>query len=188
MLRAVRGPSRFKVVVEGQAREVEIVDLDGQADAALVTVDGERFEVRAAPDDSVLVRPEGQVAQRRVTLDGQTTPASVAIAGRGLSVAVKSAREAALEAALAERAGAGGGASRLAAPMPGRVIKVLVAEGESVRQGAPVIIIEAMKMENEMYAPIDGHVRNLKVSSGDTVDSGALLCEIEPLREDEDEA
>ena len=178
------GPSRFKVVVEGEERDVEVLaGRDTEDGVALVTVNGARFEVRVAPDDSVVVCPEGQASQLRVTLDGQATPASVAIAGRGLNLSIKTAREAALEAALAERAGAGGGASRLEAPMPGRVIKTLVANGDRVVQGAPVIIIEAMKMENEMYAPIDGTIRGLKVAEGDTVESGALLCEIAPLED-----
>ncbi|MCA9689065.1 MAG: acetyl-CoA carboxylase biotin carboxyl carrier protein subunit, partial [Myxococcales bacterium] len=87
--------------------------------------------------------------------------------------------EAALAAALSAGAGAGAGASKITAPMPGRVVKILVAAGEAVEQGAPVIIVEAMKMENEMYAPGAGVVRTIAVAEGDTVDGGQLLCEFD---------
>ena len=64
--------------------------------------------------------------------------------------------------------------------MPGRVVKALVAEGDTVEAGQPVIIVEAMKMENEVTAPGPGVVRRINVSQGDTVDAGAVLVELEP--------
>ncbi|MCB9700267.1 MAG: acetyl-CoA carboxylase biotin carboxyl carrier protein subunit [Myxococcales bacterium] len=63
--------------------------------------------------------------------------------------------------------------------MPGRVVRILVAEGEAVEKGAAVIIVEAMKMENEMYAAAAGVIKRLAVSQGDTVEAGQLLCELE---------
>ncbi len=62
--------------------------------------------------------------------------------------------------------------------MPGRVVRVLVAEGDTVRKGAGLLILEAMKMENEIQAPADGTVDKLFVEPGQTVESGAELLHI----------
>lgn len=68
-----------------------------------------------------------------------------------------------------------GGGGVIKAPMPGRVVRVLVAKGESVRKGAGVLILEAMKMENEIQAPADGTIDALFVEAGQTVEAGAEL-------------
>jgi biotin carboxyl carrier protein len=64
------------------------------------------------------------------------------------------------------------------AMMPGRVVRVLVAKGDVVRKGAGLLILEAMKMENEIQAPADGTVDELFVEPGQTVESGAELMHI----------
>ena len=62
--------------------------------------------------------------------------------------------------------------------MPGRVVRILVAQGETVRKGAGLLILEAMKMENEIQAPADGTVDELFVTAGQTVEAGADLVHI----------
>jgi biotin carboxyl carrier protein len=62
--------------------------------------------------------------------------------------------------------------------MPGRVLKVLVEQNEVVRAGAPLVVVEAMKMENELVAGRDGTVTNIYVTAGETVEGGAKLIEI----------
>jgi len=66
------------------------------------------------------------------------------------------------------------------AEMPGKVIKVSAAVGDTVSEGQGVVIIEAMKMENEIAAPIDGVVKSMVVAEGDTVDAGTPLFTVEP--------
>ena len=63
--------------------------------------------------------------------------------------------------------------------MPGRVLKVLVAEGDAVSSGDALVVVEAMKMENELGATRSGTVRKIHVTPGQTVESGARLVEIE---------
>lgn len=65
--------------------------------------------------------------------------------------------------------------------MPGRVVRVLVAKGETVAKGAGLLILEAMKMENEILAPAAGVVDELFVEPGQTVESGAELVHIAPI-------
>ena len=66
----------------------------------------------------------------------------------------------------------------LLSPMPGRVRKTLVAAGDSVRRGQPLLVLEAMKMEHSIRAPRDGAVKRLLVREGDLVDAGVELAEI----------
>lgn len=139
------------------------------------------FTVHAAPDGSWSVRPEGGTTQQRVWLDrGPGRPSYAATRGDTAPVAVQTAAEAALMAALDEASGGAGGGGSVKAPMPGRIVKALVAEGDEVEAGHPIIIVEAMKMENEVLAEGAGIIRRILVSAGDTVDAGAVLIEIEP--------
>jgi acetyl/propionyl-CoA carboxylase alpha subunit len=80
------------------------------------------------------------------------------------------------------RRGAGGGAEgprSVKAPMPGRVVRVLVEAGEDVAEGRGVVVIEAMKMQNELKSPKAGRVVRIGVGVGDTVGSGDVLVVVE---------
>ena len=79
----------------------------------------------------------------------------------------------------ARSAGHGGGGSGLvAAPMPGKVIAVLVAEGDAVEAGQPLVLVEAMKMETTLAAGIGGTVRRVAAQPGQLVDAGQVLVEV----------
>jgi biotin carboxyl carrier protein len=67
------------------------------------------------------------------------------------------------------------GSGIVLSPMPGRIVRVLVAPGDTVEQGAPLVVMEAMKMENELRSPRDGRVDEVLVHAGDTVEAGAKL-------------
>jgi biotin carboxyl carrier protein len=71
--------------------------------------------------------------------------------------------------------GMGAGDSSLRSGMPGKIVKILVNEGDEVTAGTPLLVMEAMKMENEMKAPADVKITKLHVKPGDTVESGATL-------------
>jgi len=71
------------------------------------------------------------------------------------------------------------GRQTVSVPMPGKIIAVLVAEGDTVEKGQGLVIVEAMKMENEVRSPIAGAVREIKVKHGDTVEGGATLLIVE---------
>jgi biotin carboxyl carrier protein len=72
-----------------------------------------------------------------------------------------------------------GGQSSLAAPMPGTVIRVAVAEGERVRPRQPLVVLEAMKMETPVVSPYEAVVRAIHVAEGDRVAGGTVLVELE---------
>jgi biotin carboxyl carrier protein len=69
----------------------------------------------------------------------------------------------------------------LRSPMPGNVIKVNVSEGSRIKHGEPVIILEAMKMNNEIPSPVDGIVKEIRVKEGDTIDSEHIIAVIEEV-------
>jgi biotin carboxyl carrier protein len=70
------------------------------------------------------------------------------------------------------------GAQTITAPMPGNILKVNVANGQAVKKGDVLLVLEAMKLENEILAPADGTVSSVNVTAGQTVDSGAVLCSL----------
>jgi acetyl/propionyl-CoA carboxylase alpha subunit len=78
-----------------------------------------------------------------------------------------------------EEAPAGSGAQTLTAPMPGTVLRVLVAEGDAVEVRQPLLVLEAMKMETPVAAPYDAVVRKVNVAEGDRVAGGAVLVELD---------
>ena len=70
------------------------------------------------------------------------------------------------------------GGEKVTSPMPGTILSVNVAAGDAVKRGQVLMILEAMKMENEIMAPRDGKVTAVAVTKGAAVESGALLCTI----------
>jgi glutaconyl-CoA/methylmalonyl-CoA decarboxylase subunit gamma len=71
------------------------------------------------------------------------------------------------------------GGTKVTAPMPGTILGVNVKEGDAVKAGQPIFVLEAMKMESDITAPVSGTVRGVAVSKGVSVEAGKLLCSIE---------
>ncbi len=76
------------------------------------------------------------------------------------------------------RGGLGGGSGEVPAPMPGLIVTVPVAVGQEVSQGQTVVILESMKMQNELKSPISGVVESVAVEAGQTVDKNQILIVI----------
>ncbi len=141
------GRGRYTVALDGAPMEVDLLET-GRAFASLL-VGGESHEV------AVEKRPEGYVVH---------FPAD--------AVTVALAESAAGAVAPAPRAS---GPARLTAPMPGRVVRVLRGAGTEVAAGDGLVVIEAMKMENELKSPRAGRVQDIAVREGQAVEAGALL-------------
>ena len=115
-----------------------------------------------------------------ITVNGVAYSVSVeeTAAGAAPVAAAPAAPKAPAAPAAAPKAAAPAGASgavSVKAPMPGNILDVKVAAGASVKAGDVLVILEAMKMENEIVAPQDGTVASINVNKGDTVNSGDVL-------------
>lgn len=109
----------------------------------------------------------------RVNVNGTVYEVSVEEIGAN---EVKAAPAAAPAAKPAAPAGAG---EKITAPMPGNILSVNVSAGQEVKKGDVLMVLEAMKMENEIMAPKAGKVTSVAVSKGSTVATGDLLCTVE---------
>ena len=170
----------------GPAEQTLIVRHDGeeQAVAATHTSDGWRLEfadgIRHAAAELL---PDHRIA---LTLDGVRRTLRVVAANGAISVFDGGERwDFDVLDPLAPPAGAALGPGRLTAPMPGRIVQLLVASGDPVRQGQPLLVIEAMKMEHTIAAPRDGTVAAVHYAPGDLVEEGAELI---ALRDADDAA
>ena len=112
-----------------------------------------------------------------ITVNGVAYSVSVEepAAGAAPVAAAPVAAPVAPKAAPAAAPKAAAGAVTVKAPMPGNILDVKVAAGASVKAGDVLVILEAMKMENEIVAPQDGTVASINVNKGDTVNSGDVL-------------
>ena len=100
-------------------------------------------------------------------IDGKAAPAA-----KQAPVAAAAPKAAPVSAAPA-------GGTKVTAPMPGTILGVNVKDGDAVKAGQPMFVLEAMKMESDICAPVSGTVRGVSVSKGASVDPGAYLCSIE---------
>ena len=150
-----------------------VVDVKELPSGALeVRIAGELVDVDVVPVGGQLsVRIDGQVVD--LTTEGQPPDVGAIASGHRSYVRVESER---LRAAEAAKKSGGGGADKLVkSPMPGRIVKILVQPGDEVEAGKPLLVMEAMKMENEIKAKGAGKVLEIHVAVGDTVERNAKL-------------
>ncbi len=150
-----RIPGGFEVTLDGTTHRVDLIPLDGAIASLRFMADGMSYSVSYERG----ARREWRVAvgERAFTMDVLTP----------------------IEAIEASAAAASAGPSRIDAPIPGKVVKVHVAEGDEVSAGQPLVVLEAMKMENELTADQAGKVAAVHVEAGRTVDTGETLVELE---------
>jgi len=148
--------NKNQIVINGQPLQIDFESIHGQPVYSLI-VDGKSYEAYVYPDEDnwqVLVR------------------------GNQYGISVVDEREKRL------RAAAGGGQVahgeiQLKAPMPGLIVDVLAEEGQAVERGDVLIILESMKMQNELRAARDGVVRRVRVKKGDSVEQKQTLLSVE---------
>lgn len=117
----------------------------------------------------------------KITVNGQTYDVQVEEVGES-SASVSSAPAPAAAAAPApapKKASGGQGATKVNSPMPGTILDIKVSAGQSVTSGQVLLILEAMKMENEIKAPADGTVATIEVDKGASVETGTLLITLD---------
>jgi acetyl/propionyl-CoA carboxylase alpha subunit len=157
--------------IEGKKHKVELPA--GAASGAVeAVVDGRRTLVNVQVLEAGVMSLVVGGRQYRCVLDGD----GVVIGGQRYGFEVDDPRS------LQGRRGGGGGVDGprpVKAPMPGRVVRVLVNDGQDVAEGEAIVVIEAMKMQNELRAPKGGRVVRVAVGVGDAVGAGDVLAVVE---------
>jgi biotin carboxyl carrier protein len=164
----------YDVIVDGKTHRLELTR--GEK-VWLCTVDDQMIEVDAALTArdvlSLLLGGDAFEIKRERSLQGEV---HLIIGSARYAVDVQDPRS------LRTRRAAGGaeaGPQKITAPMPGKIVRVMVAVGDEVKAGQGVIVMEAMKMQNEMKSPKDGKVQKIMTSEGSTVNPGDTLAVIE---------
>ena len=164
----------YDVIVDGKTHRLE---LNKGEKTWICKVDGHRLEVDAALTArdvlSVLVGGDAFEIKRERSLQGEL---HLVIGSARYAIDVQDPRS-----LRTRRAAAGGeaGPQKITAPMPGKIVRVMVAVGDEVKAGQGVIVMEAMKMQNEMKSPKDGKVQKILTAEGATVNAGDALAVIE---------
>ena len=157
-------------------------------------VNGERYDIEIGSDGSILVNGEAHdvdflnlggslysiITENRsleAVIDDDDDKIAVMMDGRLFEAQALDERAMLL---IQRRGGISSGSGEVHAPMPGLIAVVTVAVGQAVAQGDTVVILESMKMQNELKSPIDGAVAAIHIEAGQAVDKNSLLIEIVP--------
>ena len=112
-----------------------------------------------------------------ITVNGNVYDVTVEKGAAGAATsAPKAAAPKAAAPKAAPKAAAGQGSVKVNSPMPGKILSVKASVGQAVKKGEVLMILEAMKMENEVVAPEDGTVASIDVAAGDSVEAGVVLA------------
>lgn len=160
----------------GETRTIELKELG--ENLYEVKIDGETARVDAARSGRTIYSIIENGRQFEVVID-ESGPRGFDVLVGGQLLHLEAMDERSRLLASTGKAAASG-PQRVEAEMPGKVVKIVAAVGSEVVEGQGVVILEAMKMENEIKSPVDGIVREIGVAEGQTVESGALLFVVEP--------
>jgi biotin carboxyl carrier protein len=164
------------VHVSAQGRR-RAVDVRRSGDRFLVSLDGRQHQVDVKITNGVWSMLVAPTRSYEVVFSAPVEGAmTVHVDGVPVEVSINQSRRAA--AAVASHS-PDVGPQRLTAPMPGKIVKLLVKPGDTVRPGQGVVVVEAMKMENELRARAAGTVSDVRVTEGASVEAGAILVILE---------
>ena len=166
---------QFESNINGDVFEVELND---QQTEAVVEDTTHPLEVIVQNTGRILFR-SGTKLYKIDNIEVNEQEISFTMNGTRYEATVKDEQDLLLEK-LGFHAGASASAGSLNAPMPGKILELLVSEGDTVEDMQPVLILEAMKMENELKSPSNGVISKLHVQQGDNVEKNQLLIDIEP--------
>lgn len=160
---------KYRVTIEGVEREVDVIVTPGGG--VTVSMDGSPVEadVERVPGGLSLM-----LGNRVYDLAFGGKPQAMDVAA-GAARGVAEVESERMRARRKKKAGLGAGGKEIRSPMPGRVVKLLVAVGDEVAEGDACVVVEAMKMENELRAPTAGTVQAIHAEEGASVEGQALL-------------
>jgi biotin carboxyl carrier protein len=171
---------KYSVELGGQERDFTVEKLEGNRVRVVI---GERTRVYEAIKvvsggraSTWSLLPEGGGQTALVDVDGAAPDLTVTVDNVSVPLKLQSARSKVAGRAAPPPKTA---ASAVQSPMPGKVVKLLVAVGDEIKSGQGVVVVEAMKMENELKAPRDGKIKAIAVKEGQAVEAGQSLVALE---------
>jgi biotin carboxyl carrier protein len=169
---------KLNAEIEGEKLALEV---RREGERVFAEVGGQRYELeaRAVGEGEYLLIRDGRVYECRVGAasgESRRGELSVALGANEYGVTLTDPKH--LRGARAA-AGHDAGRAQITSPMPGKVVRVLVSKGQEVDAGAGVVVVEAMKMQNELKSPKSGAVAEIRVEAGATVSAGEVLAVIE---------
>jgi biotin carboxyl carrier protein len=165
---------KLQLEIDGQTIEAEFTLAE---DAAQLSFDGQTHQARVSqPEPGMYAILLGNRVYNCLVDTLPTSATEIVVGSRRVAVAVRDRKQ-----LRGNTGGAGGPGGRavLTAPMPGKIVRVLCAAGDEVAANQGLLVVEAMKMQNEVQSPKAGKVAELKVVEGQTVNAGEMLVVIE---------
>lgn len=149
------------------------IEIKREGDRVFADVDGRHYELESSePETGVyLFKHQNRVYEIYVSPDGL-----VNLGNHQFDVRVSDPKRLRHTGGDADH---GDGTAEIKTAMPGKIVRILVADGDAVEKGVGLIVVEAMKMQNEMKSPKSGTVKEIRFAEGDTVNAGDILVVIE---------
>jgi biotin carboxyl carrier protein len=162
----------MKLIAEVNNEKINI-EVNQSGEAVFAEIDGRKYNIEATqPEPNVwLFKLDGKIFECHVGENGVVNIGSSEVSVKLIDP--KRLRGSGNSDSLAD------GIAEIRTAMPGKIVKVLVKIGDEVAAGDGVIIVEAMKMQNEMKAPKDGTVKEIRFEAGETVNAGDILLVVE---------
>ena len=166
---------KLKAQTSDATQEISLTTVENGVTAE---IDGRHYELEVSESTGgvLLIKNGTSVYRCRVEAKPETGKYEVGLRGRSYPISIIDPKRLRTSA---NAAGHGHGAAEIVSPMPGKVVRVLVEQGNTVEAGAGIIVVEAMKMQNEMKAPKAGVLVSLNTAEGATVNAGDVLAVIE---------
>ncbi|MDQ3322573.1 MAG: biotin/lipoyl-binding protein [Acidobacteriota bacterium] len=167
---------KLQAELDDEKHEISLKQTGGNVAAE---IDGRRYELEAhlVEPNVYLLKHENRIYQIFVAPNEKTGEPFLVNSGKNdFEITLTDPKRMRHSAGADENAG---GAAEIKTAMPGKVVRVLVEAGAGIQKGDGVLIVEAMKMQNEMKAPKDGTVKEIRVAEGATVNAGDVLAVIE---------
>lgn len=164
---------KFEAVIDDETTEVE---LSAEENEAIIEGIRHSYTFKKQPNGRRLLRI-GTKLYKIDNIHYDKFTVEFTLDGKWCSVDVRDEQDLLLDR-LGFKTAAEIGEGQLNAPMPGKILELLVKEGDKVELGDPVAILEAMKMENELKAPVSGTIASIMVAEGDSLEKNAEILEI----------
>jgi biotin carboxyl carrier protein len=180
-----RSGDRFLVSIDGRQHEVDVKEIDGILSLLIGPPEGRPYDgdARTRAVGAGLSRPfrsyEVSIAPAADGAVGPSAAEGMMVHVDGVPVAVSIIPWRAARGGPGKGAAAAEGPQRVTSPMPGKIVKVLVKPGDRVDARQGLVVVEAMKMENELRARAGGTVTEVRVTEGSSVEAGAILVVLE---------